>query len=154
MAAQHFLCIQCHKKYATHQKVFETLYDFQEMAPEECPACGGMQELHITLDFQLGGGEGDFKVVSALLPDKLESWLGEEEEEVTSYPFLLTLQRAGDHKEFCWMPFWLVTGKEARYVQHAVCMGQAQFESLIAQVLEKQLRKTRSQECSSPCRWS
>jgi hypothetical protein len=107
MGAQHFLCIQCHKKYATHQQVFETLYDFQEM----------------------------------LLPDKLESWLGEEEEEVTLYPFLVTLQRAGDHKEFCWMPFWHVTGKQARYGQHAVCMDQAQFESLIAQVLEKQLRE-------------
>jgi hypothetical protein len=38
------------------------------------------------------------------------------------------------------MPYWHVTGKEARYGQHAVCMEQAQFENLIAQVLEKQVR--------------
>ena len=113
MASQYFFCIQCHKKYSTHQKLFDTLYDFQKMAPEECTACGGTRELHITLDFQLGAGEPDFKVVSAFLPDKLESWLGEEQEEVTFYPFLVVLERA-DHRQFCWMPYWHVTGKEAK----------------------------------------
>jgi hypothetical protein len=29
------------------------------------------------------------------------------------------------------MPYWHVTGKEARYGQHAVCLDQSQFESLI-----------------------
>jgi len=137
MAAQYFFCRQCHKKYPTNQKLFDTLYDFQKMAPEECLACGGTRELHVTLDFQLGAGDGDFQVVSALLPEKLESWLGEEEEEVTLYPFLVTLQRAGDPKQFCWMPYWHVTGKEARYGQHAVCLDQTQFESLIRQVQER-----------------
>jgi len=115
MSAQYFFCIQCHQKYATHQKLFEVLYDFQKMAPEGCAECGGTRELHLTLDFQLGAGDGDFKVVSAFLPDKLESWLGEEEEEVTFYPFLVVLQRTGDGKQFTWMPYWHVTGKEARY---------------------------------------
>ena len=146
MAAQYSLCTECHKKYPTHQKLFDTLYEFQKRAPEDCPACGGTQELHITLDFQLGAGDGDFKVVSALLPDKLDSWLGEEEEEVTFYPFLVTLQRAGDGKQFCWMPYWHVTGKEARYGQHAVCMDQAQFESLIMQIQEGQTPERRVQE--------
>lgn len=133
MAAQYFSCIQCHRKYPTHQKLFETLYDFQKMAPEDCAECGGTKELHLTLDFQLGVGDGDFKVVSAFLPDKLESWLGEEEEEVTYYPFLVVLQRAGDGKQFTWMPYWHVTGKEARYGQHALLLDQTQFESLIEQ---------------------
>jgi len=137
MAAQYFFCIQCHKKYPTHQKLFDTLYDFSKMAPEECPACGGTRELHTNLDFQLGGGDGDFKVVSAFLPEKLDSWLGEESEEVTFYPFLVVLQRAGDNKQFCWMPYWHVTGKEARYGQHAVCLDQMQFESLMEQAREK-----------------
>ncbi len=142
MAAQYFFCIQCHKKVPTHQKLFDTLYDFSKMAPEECPACGGTRELHTTLDFQLGAGDGDFKVVSALLPDKLESWLGEESEEVTFYPFLVVLQRAGDSKQFCWMPYWHVTGKEARYGQHAVCLDQSQFESLTAQAQQKDIRES------------
>jgi len=137
VAAQYFFCIQCHKKYSTHLKLFDTLYDFSKMAPEECQSCGGTRELHVTLDFQLGAGDGDFKVVSALLPEKLESWLGEESEEVTFYPFLVVLQRAGDSKQFCWMPYWHVTGKEARYGQHAVCLDQSQFESLTEQVRDK-----------------
>jgi NAD-dependent SIR2 family protein deacetylase len=75
MAAQYVYCIQCHKKYPTH--LFDTRYDFSKMAPEECPACSGTRELHVNLDFQLGAGERDFKVVSAHLPEELESWLGE-----------------------------------------------------------------------------
>lgn len=139
MATQHFFCTQCHTKYPTHQKLFDTLYDFSKVAPENCTNCGGERELRLTLDFQLGAGDGDFKVVSALLPDRLESWLGEGEEEVTFYPFLVVLQRTGDRKQFCWMPYWHVTGKEARYGQHAVCLEQSQFESLTKQVEEKEL---------------
>ena len=138
MAAQYFYCNSCHKKYPTHQKLFESLYNFSKRAPEACPACGGMRDVHVDLDFQLGAGDGDFKVVSALLPGKLESWLGEGEEEVTFYPFLVVLQ-AGDGKQFCWMPYWHVTGKEARYGQHAVCLELDQFGSLIEQVQEKVL---------------
>jgi len=137
MAAQYFFCIQCHKKYPTHQKLFDTLYDFSKMSPEECPACGGTRELHANLDFQLGAGDGDFKIVSAFLPDKPDSWLGEEQEEVTFYPFLVVLQRVGDSKQFRWMPYWHVTGKEARYGQHAICLDQSQFEDLIEQAREK-----------------
>src|SRR5438445_12738282 len=112
VAAQYFYCTQCHKKNPTHHKLFDTLYDFSNVAPEDCPDCGGTRELHLTLDFQLGAGDGDFKVVSALLPDKLESWLGEEDEEVTFFPFLVMLQARAGGKEFCWMPYWHVGGKE------------------------------------------
>ncbi|HEV2395782.1 MAG TPA: hypothetical protein VGS27_02415 [Candidatus Sulfotelmatobacter sp.] len=137
MAAQYFSCTQCHKRYPTHQKLFDALYDFQRTRPEVCPICGGTRELHLTLDFQLGAGDSDFRVVSAFLPEKLESWLGQEEEEVTFYPFLVVLQRVGDNKQFCWMPYWHVTGKEARYGQHAICLDQSQFESLISQAREQ-----------------
>lgn len=140
MAAQFFYCTQCHKKSPTHQKLFETLYNFSKMSPEQCPACGGTRELHVNLDFQLGAGDSDFKVVSAFLPDKLESWLGEESEEVTFYPFLVMLQGGPEQKQFCWMPYWHVTGKEARYGQHAVCLEADQFESLMEQVQEKTLQ--------------
>jgi len=109
------------------------------MAPEECPACGGTRELRVNLDFQLGAGDGDFKVVSAFLPDKLESWLGDGEEEVTYYPFLIVLQSA-EGKQFCWMPYWHVTGNEARYGQHAICLESNQFSSLIEQVEGKALQ--------------
>ena len=139
MAAQYFYCTQCHKKYPTHQKLFDTLYEFSRVAPENCAACGGARQLHLSLDFQLGAGDRDFKVVSAFLPGKLESWLGEEEEEVTFYPFLVVLQAEVDGKQFCWMPYWHVTGREARYGQHAVCLDQSQFESLVEQVQEKVL---------------
>ena len=139
VASQYFSCIQCHKKYPTHHKLFDTLYDFSKMAPEDCPVCGGTRELHVNLDFQLGAGDGDFKVLSALLPAKLESWLGEEEEEVTLYPFLVVLEGGAEGKQFCWMPYWHVVGKEARYGQHAVCLDHTQFESLIAQVQDRVL---------------
>jgi hypothetical protein len=139
VASQYFYCIQCHKKYPNHQKLFDTLYDFSKATPADCPACGGTRELHVNLDFQLGGGDGNFKVVSALLPDKLESWLGEEEEEVTFYPFMVMLEGGAKAKQFCWMPYWHVVGKEARYGQHAVCLDQSQFESLIAQAHDKVL---------------
>jgi len=76
--------------------------------------------------------------VSAFLPDKLESWLGEEEQEVTLYPFLVVLQNC-EGKQFCWMPYWHVTGKEARYGQHAVCLESRQFDSLMAQCGERML---------------
>ena len=138
MAAQYFNCIQCHKKSPTHHKLFETLYNFTKMVPQDCPLCGGAQDLHLNLDFQLGAGDGDFKVVSAFLPAKLDSWLGEEEQEVTFYPFLVVLQ-ASDGKQFRWMPYWHVTGKEARYGKHAVCLDTQQFDSLIEQVEEKEL---------------
>lgn len=138
MATQSFYCTQCRKKYPTHQKLFDTLYDFSKTSPPECPACGGIRELHLGLDFQLGAGDREFNVVSALLPEKLESWLGEEEEEVTLYPFLVVLQTS-EGKQFCWMPYWHVTGKEARYGQHALCLDIAQFDSLVAQVQEKVL---------------
>jgi len=137
VAAQYFYCIQCHKKSSIHQKLFETLYNLTRMAPEDCLLCGGTRELHVNFDFQLGAGDGDFKVVSAFLPAKLESWLGEDEQEVTFYPFLVVLE-ASDGKEFCWMPYWHVTGKEARYGQHAICLDTKQFDSLIDQVEEKE----------------
>jgi hypothetical protein len=35
---------------------------------------------------------------------------GEEEEEVTFYPFLAGLERSGDNRQFCWMPYWHATG--------------------------------------------
>ncbi len=140
MAAPYLYCVECHKKFPTHQKLFETLYNFSKGAPEQCAACGGVRELHVNLDFQLGVGDGDFRVVSAFLPDKLESWLGEEQEEVTFYPFLVMLQGGAEQKQFCWMPYWHVTGKEARYGQHAVCLEADQFESLMDQVHERALQ--------------
>jgi hypothetical protein len=136
VAAQFFYCTECHKKCPTHQKLFETLYNFTKTAPEPCPVCGRCRDLHVKLDFQLGGGDSDYKVISALLPEKLESWLGEEEQEVTFYPFLVVLE-THEGKQFCWMPYWHVTGKEARYGQHAVCLEKHQFASLIEQ--EKEL---------------
>jgi hypothetical protein len=138
VAAQYYFCTRCHKKYPTLERLFDTLYDFSKMVPEDCPTCGGSRELHLTLDFQLGVGNGAFKVVSALLPEKLESWLGEEEEEVTFYPFLVILERS-DGKQFCWMPYWHVVGKEARYGQHALCLDHSQFDSLVEQANEKVL---------------
>ena len=138
MASQCFYCNQCHKKYSTHQTLFDTLYEFSRTSPENCPACGGARELRVSVDFQLGAGDGEFKAVSAFLPDKLESWLGEEEQEVTLYPFLVVLQNS-EGKQFCWMPYWHVTGKEARYGQHAVCLESRQFDSLMAQFEEKVL---------------
>jgi hypothetical protein len=33
VAAQFFYCIQCHKKYPTHQKLFDTLYNFSKTPP-------------------------------------------------------------------------------------------------------------------------
>ena len=90
----------------------------------------------MSLDFQLGAGDSDYKVVSALLPEKLESWMGEEQEEVTFYPFLVVLENS-EGKQFCWMPYWHVTGKEARYGQHAVCLDYSQFHDLIGQVSDK-----------------
>ena len=139
MSAHYFYCPQCRKKYSTYLRLFDTLYDFSKNPPENCPTCGSARELHITLDFQLGGGEDDFKIAHAFLPDKLESWLGEDEEEVTFYPFLVVLQTAGDSKHFCWTPYWHVVGKEARFGQHALCLEQSQFESLVAQAQEKML---------------
>lgn len=138
MAAQYYYCNQCHKRFPTRQKLFDSLYEFSKGAAQGCPACGGTRELRLTLDFQLGVGDGEFTAVSALLPDKLESWLGEEQEEVTLYPFLVLLKNS-EGKQFCWMPYWHVTGKEARYGQHAVCLESAQFDSLMAQLEEKVL---------------
>lgn len=141
MPSAYYSCHTCHKRYPTHRKLFDTLYEFQKVSPEDCPKCGAAQELRLDLDFQLGCGDGEFKVVSAFLPDKLDSWLGDEEEEVTFYPFLVILERPGDGKQFCWMPYWHVTGKEARYGQHAICLEQAQLESLIAQAREESIEK-------------
>ena len=138
MSAQYFYCTQCHKKVPTHQKLFDSLYDFSKAAPEDCAICGATRELHVNLDFQLGAGDGDFKVVSAFLPDKLESWLGEEAQEVTLYPFLIVVQ-SSDGKQFNWMPYWHVTGKDARYGQHAICLDTTQFDSLMMQAHEKVL---------------
>jgi len=137
MPSAYFFCNTCHKKYPTHQRLFDTLYNFQRMNPEHCPECGEARELRLSLDFQLGYGDEEFKIVSAFLPAQLESWLGEEEEGVTFYPFLVVMERVGDGKQFCWMPYWHVTGKGARYGQHAVCMDRTQFESLMVQAREK-----------------
>ncbi len=138
MAAQCYFCKECHKKYPTHLTLFEALDEFQKARPENCPACGASRELRLTLDFQLGSGDGEFTVVSAFLPERLESWLGAEEEEVTLYPFLVALQRTSDCRHFYWTPYWHVTGKDARYGQHALCLDQAQFESLIGQAIKVQ----------------
>ena len=146
MAAQYFVCTQCHKRYPTHQKLFDTLYNFHKVGLEDCPACGGSRELYLNLDFQLGGGDPGFKVVSAFLPDKLESWLGENQEEVTFYPFMVVLQREGDCKQFCWMPYWHITGNEARYGQHAICLEHSQFDSLIVQLQEQPGEKLKARE--------
>jgi hypothetical protein len=137
MPSAYFFCNKCHKRYPTHQKLFDTLYHFQEMSRADCPDCEETRELHLSPDFQLGCGDEEFKIISALLPEKLDSWLGDEAQEVTFYPFLVIIERTGDGKQFCWMPYWHVTGKEARYGQHAMCVDRAQFESLIAQAREK-----------------
>ena len=136
MTVQCFYCTQCHNEVSTFLKLFDTLYEFSKVNPKNCPACGGERELHVSLDFQLGVGDGDFKVVHAFLPERLESWLGEEEEEVTLYPFLVVLEGAGG-KRFNWMPYWHVVGKDARFGQHALCLDHTQFESLVAQAQER-----------------
>ena len=59
MATQCFYCYQCHKRYPTHQTLFDTLYEFSKTSPENCPACGGARELRVSVDFQLGGGDGE-----------------------------------------------------------------------------------------------
>ena len=138
MTTQYLFCTQCHKKASTFLKLFDTLYEFSKTDPENCPACGRVRELYVSLDFQLGVGDGNFKVVHAFLPEKLESWLGEEEEEVTLYPFLVVLEGAAG-KQFDWMPYWHVVGKDARFGQHALCLDHTQFESLVAQAQEKML---------------
>jgi len=137
VAAQYYYCTQCHKKISTFQRLFDALYEFSKSDPENCPVCGSVRELHVSLDFQLGVGDGDFKVVHAFLPEKLESWLCEEEEEVTYYPFLVVLQGAQESKQFYWMPYWHVVGKDARYGQHALCLDHTQFESLVAQAQKR-----------------
>jgi hypothetical protein len=38
------------------------------------------------------------------------------------------------------MPYWHVTGKEARFGQHALCLERTQLDSLIAQFEEKILQ--------------
>jgi hypothetical protein len=139
MATQYFYCLHCHKKVSISQRLFDTLFDFSRSNPPECEVCGEARELHVTLDFQLGMGDGDFKVVHAFLPDKLESWLGEEEDEVTYYPFLIVLQGASESKQFYWMPYWHVVGKDARFGQHALCLDQTQFESLMSQAHDRTL---------------
>jgi hypothetical protein len=77
--------------------------------------------------------------MSAFLPDKLESWLGQAEEEVTLYPFLVVLHNSAG-KHFCWMPYWHVTGREARFGQHALCLERTQMDSLLAQFEDKVLQ--------------
>ena len=37
------------------------------------------------------------------------------------------------------MPYWHVTGKEARFGHHALCLDRAQFESLVAQARQQEL---------------
>jgi len=143
MSLQYLSCEQCRKRYSTHQTLFDTLYSFQKHELEHCPVCGRSCELRLSLDFQLGSGDSDFKVVSAFLPERLDSWLGENEEEVTLYPFLVLLERTSDSKQFCWMPYWHVTGSEARYGQHAICLEYPQFESLMTQACEKSEAKVR-----------
>ena len=76
MAAQFFYCTECHKRYPTHQKLFDTLYNFTKAAPECCPACGRSRDLRLTLDFPLGAGDSEYKVVSALLPESLSPGSG------------------------------------------------------------------------------
>lgn len=139
MATQYYFCTQCHKKSSISLRLFDTLYGFSRTSPENCPACGGARELHVSLDFQLGVGDGDFKVVHAFLPEKLDSWLGAEEEEVTYYPFLVVLQAAAENRQLYWMPYWHVIGKDARFGQHAPCLDHTQFESLVAQAQESML---------------
>jgi len=64
----------------------------------------GKRERPVSPGFlQLGAGDTDYKVVSALLPEKLESWMGEEREEVTFYPFVVVLETS-EGKQFCWTP--------------------------------------------------
>jgi hypothetical protein len=138
VAAQYYYCTGCHNKVSTSLRLFDALYDFSKAPPQDCPVCGGARELHVSLDFQLGFGDGDFKVVHAFLPDKLDSWLGEEEEEVTYYPFLVVLQGGSESKQFYWMPYWHVVGKDARFGQHAICLDHSQFDSLVTQA-EKNL---------------
>src|SRR5271165_4323115 len=145
MAVQYHYCTQCRKRVSTSQRLFDTLYNFSKSGPENCPACGNVRDLHISLDFQLGIGDGDFKVVNAFLPEKLESWLGEEEEEVTFYPFLVVLEGAGS-KQFNWMPYWHVVGKDARFGQHALCLDRTQFESLVAQAQGRLRKEPRAEE--------
>lgn len=138
MTTKYVCCTRCHKKGSTFLKLFDTLYEFSKVSPENCPACGGTRELHVSLDFQLGVGDGDFKVLHAFLPEKLESWLGEEDEEVTLYPFLVVLESAGG-KQFNWMPYWHVVGRDACYGQRPLCLDHTQFESLVAQAAERTL---------------
>jgi hypothetical protein len=139
VATQYFCCTQCHKKFSIALRLFDTLYDLSSNNPQDCPSCGGARELHVCLDFQLGVGGGDFKVVHAFVPEKLESWLGEDAQEVTYYPFLVVLQPAGESKTFYWMPYWHVIGKDARFGQHALCLDHSQFESLVEQAQAKML---------------
>ena len=121
MATQYFYCTQCHKKVSISQRLFDSLLDFSRADLRNCAACGGTRELHVSLDFQLGTGGGDFKVVHAFLPEKLDSWLGEESEEVTYYPFLVVLQAEGDSLAVL-LDALLARGRERRALRSACAM--------------------------------
>jgi hypothetical protein len=105
------------------------------MAPVKCPACRGTRELRVNLDFQPGAGDGDFKVISALLPDKAGVMARRRGRRCHLLPVSSRTRRQGGKQTI--LPYWQVVGKQARYGQHAACLDHAQFDSLIAQVHEK-----------------
>ncbi|HUO27170.1 MAG TPA: hypothetical protein VMU61_16000 [Candidatus Aquilonibacter sp.] len=96
-------------------------------------------EVRLRPDFQLGAGGDEYRVINAFIPEKLESWLGEDEEEVTFFPFLVVLERAADSKRFYWLPYWHLVGRNARHGQYATFLDQAQFDSLVTQAQQTTL---------------
>jgi hypothetical protein len=70
-------------------------------------------------------------------PRKVESWLGEAEEEVTSNRSW-SCWKAGERQAVLLMPYWHVVGKESD-MSHADYLDHAQFDSLIQQAKDNEL---------------
>ena len=66
MATQCFYCNQCHKKYPTHQKLFDTLYDSPELLRRIALPAAARGELRVSWISSSGAGDGEFKVVSGI----------------------------------------------------------------------------------------
>jgi hypothetical protein len=133
---KYYSCEKCQRQSPT-PRLLDTLRDFSksESAPK-CNVCGQEREFHVVLPFGLSAGTTDCKVLSAFLPKELVSW-EHKGKKVTYYPFLVVLQRVGEHSYSAWLPYWHLHGDKRKYGQYAPFMDDPQFMDLVTQAQQK-----------------
>jgi hypothetical protein len=151
MITRRLVCKSCHRSTIA-DILFDALYQLANKTITQCPFCSGNREIHLQLDFGHAADRKDVIALAAFLPKKLKSWTDSKQEHVTTYPFLVIIERPEGHRAV-WMPCWDIaigenkglpgTRRSLRYGQNPSYTDLNSYTDLVEQATDSGLLNRR-----------